>query len=237
MFGLLGGLLGGGLRRSMPTRRPLLGLLANRMSRSGSSTQQSSSAPRNQVQQQQEQQQQEKKQEEQQQQEQEQAAQAEQAPQQTAQAPPPLVEKASSDMQKVATQRQESLEQPQKPQEQRPVTAALLDDQPTAATQTPRLGSDAPPQAESLVNQTEAPTPVAMPAEDKFPNAPQLALSGLVDKISEIPDRRSFPMEDPNPSKPADTTSQAAYTQGSPSYHYQTMGSWTALTPSFSYKR
>lgn len=231
MFGLLGGLIGGAMRRSMPVRRPLMGLLSRRMSGGGSGTQSTSSAPRNQVQQEQPGQPEEKKQEA------PESQPVDPAPQPSPPTPPPMVEKASNDIQEVAEQRQQATEQPQQAQDTRPVTAGLLDDGPTVADRSPPLGSKEQPQVESRVNQTEEMTPVATPAGEKFPSTPPMALSGLIDKVGEIPDRRTFPMEDPNPSKPADTTSQAAYTQGSPSYHYQTLGSWTALTPNFSYKR
>lgn len=243
MFGLLGGLLGGGLRRGIMSRpmagRPLGGLLANRMMNArrgggGSSGGAPPSAP--------------PPQEEQQsapQPQQEAPQPAMQSPQ--TQEPPPMVQQASQKLEAVEQKTQQATAEPPKPvqqdlpepkkQEPQNVTAGLLDDAPPIQDTTPRMGSDQPPEPQQVVNQTETETPVARPADETFPNVPQLALSGLIDKIDQAPERRTFPMEDPNPTKPVDTKSQSTYGASSPGYEFQTMGSWTSLTPNFSYRR
>jgi hypothetical protein len=163
-----------------------------------------------------------------------QAQQPEAAPAQQPSQPQPLVEQASESIGQVEQQRAEVAQSPGTTVEQRPVTEGLLEPAPPAAA--PQKGAETPAPAQ-IANQTDTLTPVAQQSDEQFPATPQLALSGLVDRIGEMPERRSFPMEDANPSKPVDVRSQAKHTQNSPGYNYQTLGSWTALTPNFSYRR
>ena len=243
MFGLLGGLLGGGIaRRGLLSRplanRPLGGLLAKRMmSNRGGSPSPGGGAPAQAPPPQEDQTPEASKPTESQE-----APAPKQAPE-----PPPLVQQTSQKLDTVAEQTQENTQAPpkqiaedpveKKPQEKQEATAGLLDDAPPVQSQSPPLGSEEKPVPQQVVNQTDQGGPVAQAADETFPNTPPLALSGLVDKIEEIPDRRTFPMEDPNPTKPVDTKSQAMYGQSGPNFSYQTAGSWTSMTPNLSYRR
>lgn len=242
MFGLLGGLIGAGIGRAVAARpmfraTPLAGLVAGKVvqnaisprraapSSSGGGAPPGSPRP-----------------ETPQQAPPTPAAQGQEAEQtqqvQQPQQPKPMVQQATENVREVAQQQQKAMQQPAPaPAPQKPVTADLLDENTPSAPPQQRLGGDAIPKPPVVANQTESASPVAKPADEQFPNVPQLALSGLTDKIGEPPPRRTFAMEDPNPSKPADTRSQAKHTGNAPAYEYQTLGSNTALTPAYSYRR
>lgn len=116
------------------------------------------------------------------------------------------------------------------------VTEGLLEEAPAfSQQQRPSGGEVAPPP--QVANQTEASSPVAPQAEEQFGVVPALLEPGLPSTIDDAPDRRTFAMEDPNPSKPVDTKSQARHGQNGPQYGFQTMGSWTSMAPNFSYRR
>lgn len=232
MLGLLGGLLGRGLARSVAggmARRPLIGALMRRRSMGQSPMQQARVAPA-----------QARPAEEQPQQEAapQQAVQGEQelAPGVQPSKPQPVVQQVSQDLQQVEQQRQEVAQNPEQKLDQRPVTAGLLDEPPTtqAPTQAPD-GELAPPA--QVANQTDSLAPVAQREEDQFGSTPQLALSGLVDKLSDAPPRRIAPPEDPVPSKPADTKSQARHGQNRPDMSFGLANSWSSYSPTYSYRR
>lgn len=123
-----------------------------------------------------------------------------------------------------------------RPDSQAAVTAGLLEDAPAfGARPDPGPEEVAPPQ--QVANQTEAMTPVAPQEDQQFGAIPALLAPGLEGVIGEEPPRREFAMEDPNPTKPVDTKSQARYGQAGPQYGFQTMGSWTSLSPSYTYRR
>lgn len=258
MLGLLGGLLGraigGGMaRRAVVRPRGLLGnrpggLLANRQggllgglinnrSRGGSGGGATASQSRS------------PEQREEQQQPPTQETQATpaapppepQVGQQTAQ-PQPFVQKADQPIQQQAQKQEVAAQQPTEPgkpadvQGQEKVTAGLLDDPPAVPQAKPTSTTEPTPVPQAVVNQTDSPSPVARPENEEFGTTPILAASGISDRLSEAPPRRDFPMEDPNPSQPVQQ-SQAKHTGNSPGYHYQTAGSFTAYSPSYSYRR
>lgn len=126
--------------------------------------------------------------------------------------------------------------QPQQTQQPQQVTSALLEESPVVEPQAAPM-EGAPEPARQVANETEASSPVAQQADMAFGAVPQTmapALEGLLDQ--DIP-RRQFAAEDSNPSKPVDTKSQARHGQSGPQYNYQTAGSWTAATPTYSYRR
>lgn len=148
--------------------------------------------------------------------------------------PKPVIETASENLRAVDQQQKEVVQNPQEKIDSRPVTAGLLDEAPPVAEQ-PKNTAEKLPEAEQVVNQTDAATPVAKQADETFGNAPQPLLSGLADQIDEAPERRSFVMEDPNPTKPL-ALSQAKHTGNAPGYRFSSMGSWTSMTPTYSYR-
>jgi hypothetical protein len=238
MLGLLGGLLGGGMMRRamapkpMMRRSPLAGLIANRISSGrsgggGGGSSSVSSAPQMNSQ--------EQPPEEQPQQEQQQQVQPQQdTAQHTEVQPRPFVQTASQGIEKQDEQRQQAAEG--QPQPAKPVTAELLEPGPAAPTQTPRLGTDAVPQQESVVNQTEASSPVVTPEKSQFGNIPEVGVPGIEGRMDEAPPRHQFAQEDPNPTQPLQLT-QSAYTGNAPPYRYQSAGSATAFAPQYSYRR
>lgn len=233
MLGLLGGLLGRGLARSVAggmARRPLIGALMRRRSMGQRPMMQSRAAPA-----------QARPAEEQPPQE------APPQPQQTPQQqegeplvqpsqPQPVVQQVSQDLQRVEQQRQEVAQNPDQKLDQRPVTAGLLDEPPATQAPTQKPDGELAPPAQ-IANQTDSLAPVAQREEEQFGNVPQLALSGLVDKISDAPPRRIAPPEDPVPSKPADTKSQARHGQNRPDMSFGLANSWSSYSPSYSYRR
>lgn len=156
--------------------------------------------------------------------------------------PKPFVEQADQPIRETNQQQQVAAQQPVKPGEpapvekQEPPTAGLLDEAPPVPDAKPTSTSEPTPEPQPVVNQTDAPAPVARPEDEQFGETPMLAASGISDRIGEAPPRRDFPMEDPNPSQPVQL-SQAKHTGNSPGFHYQTAGSFTAFSPSYSYRR
>lgn len=116
-------------------------------------------------------------------------------------------------------------------------TAGLLDEAPSAAPPPEPQDGEGVADVRQVANQTEVLNPVAPQEDMMFGAVPQLEQSGLEGLLDESPQRRQFAMEDPNPTKPVDTKSQARHGQAGPQYSYQTAGSWTAATPSYSFKR
>lgn len=242
MFGLLGGLMGRGIARSFAARpafagRPLAGLLAGRavkqainprqarpsslsggrapdQTEQGEDAQAPQQAPVEEMQSPQPQQQ------------------ASQPP-----APQPQIEKTATELREVAQERQQTTQDPQQQPEDRPVTAGLLDEAPAVQTPQPPQSEDkvAPPQ--QVVNQTDVLTPVAMAEESQFPNVPQLNLSGLIDRVGDIPPRRIMAAEDPVPLKQADVKSQARHTANRPDMSFGLASTATSYTPNYSYRR
>lgn len=115
-------------------------------------------------------------------------------------------------------------------------TAGLLEEAP-AFKAPPAAGDEEVAPARQVANQADAMTPVAPQEDMMFGAVPMPEQSGLEGLLDESPPRRQFAMEDPNPTKPVDTKSQARYGQAGPQYSYQTAGTWTSSTPSYSYKR
>lgn len=237
MFGLLGGLMGRGMARPMMSRpfarKPLGGLLGGRLMgnalnprRARPTSLSGGRAP-----------------EEAEKDEPQQAAppvQAEAAPQEqpTVQppAPPPASEKMAEGFRDTQETRQETTQEPQAAPEQKTVTSSLLDEAPPAAApQKPDEDRLAPPQ--QVANMTDAMTPVAPQEELQFPNVPKLDLSGLTDRVGEIPGRRNILVEDPVPLKQADVKSQARHTANRPDMSFGLASSATAYTPTYSYRR
>lgn len=116
------------------------------------------------------------------------------------------------------------------------VTAGLLEEAPVFESPAPQPGEGVGP-ARQIANETDAANPVAMQEDMVFGAIPMPEEPGLNSLLDEPPERRQFAMEDPNPTRPVDTKSQARHGQAGPQYNYQTAGSWTSSTPSFSYKR
>lgn len=240
MFGLLGGLMGRGIARSFAARpafagRPLAGLLAGRAVKQAINPRQSrpsslsgGRAPE----------QQEREEPLPPQQASVESPQAPQA-QPTAQpaTPEPQVEKNASQLQEVAQVRQETTASPESKPDPRPVTSGLLDEAPAAQAQQQPQSEDkvAPPQ--QIVNQTDTLTPVATPQDLQFPSVPQLNLSGLIDRVGDIPPRRIMAAEDPVPLKQADVKSQARHTANRPDMSFGLASTATSYTPNYSYRR
>jgi hypothetical protein len=240
MFGLLGGLLGGGIARRamaarpMARRGPLAGLLANRLrGGSGGVQQQSrgSGSPAAQAEPQQQQQQQEV--EAPTEMEQPQQSPVQNGTSQQVQ-PRPFVQTASKGIEQQDAMNQKNLEG--QPPQARTVTSELLEPGPAAPDQAPRLGADAMPQPESVVNQTSTSAPVVQPERKEFGSIPEVAMPGIEQKLEDTPPRHQFAQEDPNPTQPLQM-SQSEYTGNAPPYRYQSAGSATAFAPQFSYRR
>lgn len=247
MLGLLGGLLGRGIAGGMASRAfaarprgPLAGLLANRSrrmasSRGGVGEQQDRREPEQRPEPEQPQQAAPESQPEP-------VASSQPQQSQQSQQPQPFVQQASQPIQETAQQQQAAAAQPPSPGQPAEVeppktaTAGLLDDPPPLQEARPRSAEEPVPEPQAVVNQTESPSPVARPEQEQFGETPMLATSGILDKIGDTPQRRDFPMEDPNPSQPVQLN-QARHTANSPGFHYQTAGSYTAFTPSYSYRR
>lgn len=180
MFGLLGGLLGGGIRRGLGGGGALSGLL-NR--RGGGAPQQRQSAPEpskdapmSQAPEEQGGQQQ-----------------AEQQPQKPVQ--PQAQQTVANEM---ATEIKES--QPQKPETP---LKGLLDEAPAAPQPQERQASNEPPPPQTVVNKTDMATPVARPADEMFgevPAAPKLDTlrNQLLDSGTNT---QPFDYQDGNPSR------------------------------------
>jgi hypothetical protein len=147
------------------------------------------------------------------------------------------VEQVAQGIQQAEQQRQIARAEPEALPDQRPVTEGLLEEAPPAASPRPDSTQDELPPPQTVVNQTEADTPVARPADETFPNVPQFALSGLVDTVGDIPPRKNIIVEDPVPTRPADTRSQARHTGNSPMYAPQLAQTATAYNPNYSYRR
>ena len=146
----------------------------------------------------------------------------------------PFVETAPTGIAQHEQQKQQSLEG--QPQPARTVTSELLDPGPAAPPQTPRLGTDALPHPTNVVNETSSSAPVVEPQEKQFGAIPQVGMPGISDHLDEPPPHHQFAQEDPNPTQPLQM-SQSQFTSNAPAYRYQTAGSSTAYTPTFSYNR
>jgi len=216
----------------MGHRGPLAGLLANRMHHGlGQAPQQShsSSMPAGQHEQQQQ------SEESQPQMEQQQSAPTQHGEiQHTEVEARPLVQTAPKGIEQHEQQHQQASAGQEQPA--RTVTSELLEPGPAAPEQTPRLGTDAIPHPESVVNQTSTSAPVVEPQRKEFGAIPEVGMPGIADHLSEAPPHHQFAQEDPNPTQPLQM-SQAEFTSNAPPYRYQTAGSSTAYTPTFSYNR
>lgn len=240
MFGLLGGLIGRGVARSFAARpmfsgRPLAGLLAGRAVRNAINPRQArpsslsgGRAP---------------EQAEKPQEGQPPAAPVQEgvppAPVQATAQPPqpkPQVERQAENLQEVAQERQQTTQNPTAAADQRPVTEGLLEQAPPSQAPQPQIEEKVAPPPQ-VVNQTDALTPIAMPEESQFPNVPQLSLSGLIDRVGDIPPRRYMAAEDPVPLKPADVKSQARHTANRPDMSFGLANTATSYTPNYSYRR
>lgn len=115
-------------------------------------------------------------------------------------------------------------------------TEGLLDETPAYAPP-PEPRQEAITPARQVANQTETLNPVAPQEDMAFGATPMPLPPGLEGLLDQDPPRRMFDQTDPNPTKPADTKSQARHGQGGPQYSFQTMGSWTASVPNYSYRR
>lgn len=148
--------------------------------------------------------------------------------------PRPFVQTASKGIEQQDAMNQKNLEG--QPTQARTVTSELLEPGPAAPDQTTRLGADAMPQPESVVNQTSTSAPVVQPERKEFGAIPEVAMPGIEQKLEDTPPRHQFAQEDPNPTQPLQM-SQSEYTGNAPPYRYQSAGSATAFAPQFSYRR
>lgn len=230
MFGLLGGLLGGGLRaaagRAIASRPLLGGLMARRGGGGGggggvggSSSPGPSDQPTTIKQ-----------------------APPEAMPPQPQQEQPeapqqpeakPIVQEVSAGLQERPTL------QEQKPQPTNPTTPVkplegLLDTQPSPPPPQPVAGTKIQ-EPQPVVSLGDGPQPTATPAEDVFPNTPAIAPSFLADRTSQLPPRTTFIAPDANPSKAIDTSTKV--NNSSPGYSTTGMTTPAAAAPQFSYLR
>lgn len=214
MLGLLGGLLGRGLARSFVARplagRPLAGLIANRALRNAVSPGRGGGG--------------------------------------MASGPAPM----QSPQQDAAPAEATVAEQAQ-PQELAPMAAP----QDSPAVQTAKAGGkvtdsllEAPPPVErpqpqaddkvappaQIANKTETSAPVAQVEGQQYPAVPETPLSGLADRIGDMPEPRNAVFEDPVPLKPADVKSQARHTASRPDMSFGLASTSTAYSPSYYFR-
>lgn len=236
MFGLLGGLLGGGMRaaagaaaaRSLASR-PILGSLLSRQrsgggSAGGGSVSGSSSpgpadqpttikqAPPEAV-----------------------APQPQQAAPEAPKPPEdkPIVQEVSAGLQERPTL------QEQKPQPSNPTTPVkplegLLDTQPSPPPPQPVAGTKIE-EPQTVVAPGDGLQPTTTPSDQTFPATPSIAPSFLADRTSQLPPRTTFIAPDANPSKPIDTSTKV--NNSSPGYSTLGMTTPAAAAPQFSYMR
>lgn len=229
MFGLLGGLLGGGMRaaagRAVAGRPILSGLMSRRTGGSGSGGSVSGSSSPGPS---------------------DQPTTVKQESQPVT--PPPAAEKPETPpqaeskpiVQEVSAGFQERPTlQDQQPQPTNPTTPVrplegLLDTQPSPPPPQAVAGTkiDAP---QSVVAPGDGPQATAPPAGDTFPNSPEIAQPFLAAKTSQLPPRTTFIAPDANPSKPIDTSTKV--NNSSPGYSTLGMTTPAAAAPQFSYLR
>lgn len=232
MFGLLGGLIGGGLRaaagRSLASRPILSGLLSRRAAGGGGGGSSISGGGANA------------------------AGSSDQ----------PTTIKRDNPDQPPPTQPEENVQAAEKPQAEPVVeqVAQDLKEQPTLQEQKPQPSNpttpvkpleglidapkqEAPPvqtapgtdveEPQTVVNQADGPQATISLAGANFPSAPGIAPSFLGDKISQLPPRTIFEAPEANPSKAVDTGTKV--NNSSPGY--STLGMGSPPASQFSYLR